>query len=161
MGGRIKGLLSQHIYSKRESWKAALCLTETGQKAAHQRKSTTDKKARTLTLNSGCCCRREGWWWWLWRWVKTRRADHKSMWQRFGVWGLSLKNGVKCPYCKGGLVFSRHLITWYGNRQSTRHLPWVIGPTRRTARNFQHFHMTAVHQIHVVHYYYFDWGRRQ
>jgi hypothetical protein len=42
--GPIKGLLSQHIYSKWESWKAALCLTETGQKAARQRKSTTDKK---------------------------------------------------------------------------------------------------------------------
>jgi hypothetical protein len=58
--GRIKGLLSRHKYSKRESRKAALCLTEKGQKAACQRKSTMDKKERTLTLNSGCCCRREG-----------------------------------------------------------------------------------------------------
>jgi hypothetical protein len=23
------------------------------------------------------------------------------------------------------------------------------------------FHATAVHQVNIVHYYYFDWGRRQ
>jgi hypothetical protein len=35
-------------------------MTEKGQKTACQRKSTTDKKERMLTLKSGCCCRREG-----------------------------------------------------------------------------------------------------
>ncbi len=34
-------------------------------------------------------------------------------------------------------------------------------PLRHTAKIFQHFHMTAVHQIRAVHYCYFDWGRRQ
>jgi hypothetical protein len=36
--GRIKGLLSQNIYSKIESWTTALSLTKEGQKAARQRK---------------------------------------------------------------------------------------------------------------------------
>jgi hypothetical protein len=47
---------------------------------------------------------------------------------------------------RGGLVLTQHLITWYGNGRSTRHLLWVIRPTWRTAKNFQHIHMTAVHQ---------------
>jgi hypothetical protein len=34
------------LTQERESWKAALCLTEKGQKAARQRKSTPDKKER-------------------------------------------------------------------------------------------------------------------
>jgi hypothetical protein len=33
--------------------RAALCLTKKGQKAARQRKSTTDKKERIVTLASG------------------------------------------------------------------------------------------------------------
>ncbi len=89
--GRIKGLLLGHIYSNRESWKAALCLTEKGQKTARQRKSTTDKKRKMFTLNSGCCWRREGWWRWRCRWMRIRCADHKSMLQHFSVWGLSPK----------------------------------------------------------------------
>jgi hypothetical protein len=56
-----------------------------GQKAACQRKRTTDKTERKLTLNSGCCCRRQGWWRWRCRWMRTRRADHKSVWQHFSV----------------------------------------------------------------------------
>jgi DNA-directed RNA polymerase subunit N (RpoN/RPB10) len=35
-------------------------MTEKGQKAASQIKSTTDKKERMLTLISRYCCRREG-----------------------------------------------------------------------------------------------------
>jgi hypothetical protein len=34
--GQIKGLLSQNVYSKKESWKTAPNLTEKGQKAAHK-----------------------------------------------------------------------------------------------------------------------------
>ncbi len=128
--GRIKGLLSWHIYSKWESWKAALFLAEKGQKAAHQRKGTTDKKERTLTINSRCCCRREGWWWWRCRWMRTRHADYKSMWQCFGVWGLSSKSRFKLvtqAHTAGGeLVLAQHLIRWSGNRQSTQHSWRVI-----------------------------------
>jgi hypothetical protein len=51
--GIIKGLLSGHVYSKKESWKTALSLTEKGQKAARQMKSTTDKKEELLTLTPG------------------------------------------------------------------------------------------------------------
>ncbi len=47
--GRIKGLLSLH-YSKKDSYKTALSLTEKGQKAARQMKSTTDIKEELLTL---------------------------------------------------------------------------------------------------------------
>jgi hypothetical protein len=36
--GRIKGLLSQNAYSRRESWITALSLTKKEQKAACQRK---------------------------------------------------------------------------------------------------------------------------
>jgi hypothetical protein len=38
---------------KKESWKAALSLTEKRQKAARQMKSTTDKKKELLTLTLG------------------------------------------------------------------------------------------------------------
>jgi hypothetical protein len=84
--GPNKGLLSWHVYSKKESWKAALGLTIKGQKAAHQRKSTTDKKERIACSKSKWWCRWEKWrrwrWWW---WVRTSRANHNSMWQHFGV----------------------------------------------------------------------------
>ncbi len=48
--GIIKGLLSGHVYSKKESWKTALSLTEKGKKEVRQMKSTTDKKEELLTL---------------------------------------------------------------------------------------------------------------
>jgi hypothetical protein len=32
--GQIKGLLSQHVYSKKESWKTPLSLTEKGTKGS-------------------------------------------------------------------------------------------------------------------------------
>ncbi len=43
--GRIKGLLSQHVYSKKESWKTALSLTEKRLKAPWIKK----KELLTLT----------------------------------------------------------------------------------------------------------------
>jgi hypothetical protein len=53
-GPNKKGLLSGHIYSKKESWKIALSLTEKGQKAACEIKGTMDKKKkRTAYSNSG------------------------------------------------------------------------------------------------------------
>jgi hypothetical protein len=115
--GRIKGLLSRHVYSKRESCEAALCLTEKGQKAAHQRKSTKKKKERLLTLDSGCWCRREGWSRWRWRWVRTSHADHKSMWQCFGVLRVKrqkvgVNRWLKAHNAGGGLVLTQHLIMW-------------------------------------------------
>jgi hypothetical protein len=52
--GRIKGLLSQHVNSKKESWKTAVSLTENkGQKAACQMKSTIDNKERIAYSKSG------------------------------------------------------------------------------------------------------------
>jgi hypothetical protein len=51
--GQVKGLRPRHVYSKNESWKTALILTEKGQKAAHQIKSTMDKKKELLTLTPG------------------------------------------------------------------------------------------------------------
>jgi hypothetical protein len=39
----------------------------------------------------------------------------------------------------GSQVLTQHLITWYGNGRSTRHLPLVIWPNQHTARNFQIF----------------------
>ncbi len=42
-GPNKSGTLTTYILN-RESWKAALCLTEKGQKAARQRKSTTNKR---------------------------------------------------------------------------------------------------------------------
>jgi hypothetical protein len=48
--GRIKRLLSQQVYSKKDSYKTALSLTEKRQKAARQMKSTMDKKEELLTL---------------------------------------------------------------------------------------------------------------
>jgi hypothetical protein len=51
--GRRKGLLSPHVYSKKESWETALNLTEKGPKAARQMKRTTDKKERIAYSYSG------------------------------------------------------------------------------------------------------------
>jgi hypothetical protein len=89
-----RATLTTYLLKKGEL-KSSSLLDWKGQKAAHQRKGTTDKKERTLTLNSRCCCRREGWWWCRCRWVRTRHADHKSMWQHVSVWGLSSTSGFK------------------------------------------------------------------
>jgi hypothetical protein len=49
-------------------------------------KGTTDKKKGIVYSRLGWQCRREKWsWWWWWWWVRISHADHKSMWQRFGV----------------------------------------------------------------------------
>ncbi len=143
--GQIKGLLSRHVYSIKESWKAALCLTSKGQKAACQRKSTTDKKERIAFSNSRWWCRRENWsrWWWWWR-VRTSHADHKSMWQCFGVLGVKQQRvGLKRQpnaYTAGGGLGSHptpnHVIE---KRTVDVTFVKVITPTRRTVRNFQIF----------------------
>ncbi len=48
--GQIKGLLSQNIYSKRESQTTTLSLTEQRQKAARQRKIPLIRKSYSLYL---------------------------------------------------------------------------------------------------------------
>jgi hypothetical protein len=48
--GQIKGLFSRNIYSKRETWKIALSITEQGQKAARQRKILLVRKSYSLYL---------------------------------------------------------------------------------------------------------------
>ncbi len=47
------------------------------------------------TLNSGWRCRREklSWWRWWW-WARTSRANHKSMWQHFGLLRVKCKKWV-------------------------------------------------------------------
>jgi hypothetical protein len=118
--GQIIGLLSWHVYSKKESWKAALCLTKKkGKRQPAREKSPRVKKERIAYSNSGWWCRREKWsqWWWWW-WVRTSRADYKSMWQRFGVLrikhqkvGLNRRHNAYTAG-GGGLVLTHHLITW-------------------------------------------------
>jgi hypothetical protein len=56
----IKGLLSQNIYSKRESWATALSLTKQGQKAAHQRKIPLVRQSYSVYL-----------------WVKLQKGVHE------------------------------------------------------------------------------------
>ncbi len=67
-----------------------------GAKGSGQTKAPRLKR-KMLTLGSRiCCCGMLCCWcWWRCRWLRTRHANHKSIWQRFGVWGLNLKNGVK------------------------------------------------------------------
>ncbi len=91
-----------------------------------QRRAEEACQWKTLTLGSRGCCRRKGWSRCRCRWVRTRRANHKSMWQCFGVWGLSPKSegyigGPMPVQCAkgGGLVLTLHLVTWYGNEQYT------------------------------------------
>jgi hypothetical protein len=91
--GQNKGLLSRHITKKREL-KEALNWSTRRPKAACQRKAQWLKR-KTLTLGFRiCCCRK---WccrcWWRCRWVRTRRANLTSLWQRFGVWRLSPESG--------------------------------------------------------------------
>jgi hypothetical protein len=50
---QIIGLLSRHVYSKKESLKKTLGLTGKVQKAACYIKSTLDKKEKPLTLTLG------------------------------------------------------------------------------------------------------------
>ncbi len=149
--GSIKGLLSQHIYSKKESWKTALSLTEKGQNATHQMNSTKEKKELlTLTPGDGGDGRR--WSRWQWWWVRTSRANHKSMWQHF--WVLRVKrqkvslNRWPIAYTVGGGLSSHptpsHVIRkWTVNTTLTK----VIRLTWRTARNFHIFRLSAVHQM--------------
>jgi hypothetical protein len=49
----------------------------------------------------GWCCRR-----WRCRWVRTTITDHRSVWQRCGIWGLAQKTSG------GGGVLTHYLITW-------------------------------------------------
>ncbi len=82
-------------------------LKETGLKAAPtgrttRAKGSPPKKAQRLKKKDAysglqtCSCW-GGWWWWWWGcwWMRTRSANHKSMWQRNGIWSLSLEARVK------------------------------------------------------------------
>jgi hypothetical protein len=83
--GPKKGLLSRHVCSKKEIWKATLNLTEKGQNAAYQIKSTTDKKEKIAYYNSRWRCRCEKWRQWRWWWARASWGNHKSMLQCFRV----------------------------------------------------------------------------
>jgi hypothetical protein len=97
-------------------------------------------------------CRRvwcQGWWGRLW--MKTRRANHKSMWQRYGVWGLS-----------PGIVAGSHTLPNHvtGNGQSTWHSGWVITlrPGALLEISFSlHDSNTPYYKLYVI---ICDWGRR-
>ncbi len=110
---RIKGLLSRNIYSKRESWTTALSLTEQGQKAACQRKIPLIRKSYSLWLRV-IVTNGRSWSKWRWWWVRTSWANHKSMWQRFGVLRAKRQNAslkgtpVPIPVGGGGLVLTQH-----------------------------------------------------
>jgi hypothetical protein len=85
--------------------------------------------------------------------VWTSWANHKSMWQRFGVLRVKHQkasfNRWPIAYtCRGGGAWY-HLtpITWYRNGQSMQHLRWVIRLTWCTARNFIFYRWIAVRNI--------------
>ncbi len=118
-----------------------------------------EKRKDAYSRLQSCSCRR--WWcryWWSCRWVRNKRANHKSMWQRYGVWGLGLLRrgyiGGSDLYCGGGLVLTHYLITWLGNGRSTRH-SWRVITLRPGAllENFFMFHTIAVHLIKTVHFF--------
>jgi hypothetical protein len=53
------------------------------------------------------------WRWWRWLWVRTNRANHKSMWQRFGVLRVKCQkaglNRRPLPILRGGgSVLTQH-----------------------------------------------------
>ncbi len=50
------------------------------------------KKDAYSMLQSWSCRRGWCWGWWSQWWVRTRIANHRSVWQRYGISGLSLKN---------------------------------------------------------------------
>jgi hypothetical protein len=160
--GCIKRATLTECLLKRVSWRTALSLTKTRAKGIPPDKNITCKKElRTLTLGNIA----EGRWWsrWRWWWVRTSRANHKPMWQHFGV--LRVKhhkaNLIRQPsayICRGGGV-SSHLtpVTWYRNGRSKQHSRSVIRPTWRTARNFIFYKRTAVRNI--LQYYFLDVGK--
>ncbi len=134
-------------------------------KAARQRKSTKDKKERMLSLNSGCYCRREGWWRWRCRWMRTRCADHKCMWQRLCLRVKPQKRGLnrwpKAQTAGGGGPGSppstNHVI---GKRTvNTTLMKGYHATTRRTARNLPTFSHTSStpNSLYTI---FFAWGRR-
>jgi hypothetical protein len=57
-GPNKRATLTTYLLKKGEL-KSSSLLDRKGQKPASQRKSTTDKKERLLTLSLECCCRRE------------------------------------------------------------------------------------------------------
>jgi hypothetical protein len=56
-----------------------------GPKIARQMKRTTEKKRRIAYSYSRWRYRWDKWRRWRWWWVRSSRANHKSMWQHFGV----------------------------------------------------------------------------
>ncbi len=54
---------------------------------------TVEKGKDAYSRLQTCTCW-GGWcrWWWGCRWLRTRSANHKSMWQRNGIWSLSLES---------------------------------------------------------------------
>ncbi len=121
-------------------------------KAANQRKTPLLKK-ELLTLSPGNIA--EGSWsLWRWWWVRTSRANHKSMWQHFGVLRVkhqktSLNRRPIPSTCRGGggLCSQPISVTWHGNGWSMQHSRRVIRPAWRTATNFMFYSKFAVHNI--------------
>ncbi len=70
-----RATLTTCLLKKGRAEKQLFAWLKKGQKAARQRKSTTDKKERLAYSNSGWQCRWEKWRWWRWWWVRTSRAD--------------------------------------------------------------------------------------
>jgi hypothetical protein len=85
--------------------------------------------------------------------MRTRCANHKSMWQRLSVWGLSPKSRVQIgspgPFCRG----SSHPTPRYVIGKQMVNTTLVKGhhaPTGRTARNFLIFSHASSAPIHYA-----------
>jgi hypothetical protein len=102
----------------------------------------TSGKKELLTLAPGNIADGKSLSQWRWWWVRTSWANHKSMWQRFGVLrvkGLKAKlNRQPSAYSIPVWGLGSHLtpVKWYGNRWLMQNLQWIIRPTQRTAQNF-------------------------
>jgi hypothetical protein len=109
--------------------------------------SNTVKKKDAYSMLQGCCCRRKGWSRCRHGWMRTRRANHKSLRQCFSICG------------GGGLVLTHHLDTWLGNGQSTRHSQGVI-MMKPGALLEIFFFSHACNMPKTIQYYFSDWWRR-
>ncbi len=139
--GHIKNYSHNNLLKETEL-KAALTGSTRRPKGGPPKKAQRLKKKDAYSRLQACNCW-GGWWRWWWGcwWMRTRSANHKSIWQRNGIWSLSLESEGKIVgldlYCGGGGWFSH--ITSSCDWKRTVKTTLAKGQharTRRTARNF-------------------------
>ncbi len=93
--GPNKELLSWQFTKRKQSLKQLWPEAQSGKRQPAKEASIEKRKDAYSMLQSWSCRRGRCRSWWRCRWMRTRIANHRSMWQRLGILGLSLGSEVK------------------------------------------------------------------